>query len=238
MRLAILSDVHGNWPALRATLADMRNHAFDQVVVLGDLACKGPCPEEAVRAIREAGFTVVQGNTDALYRPGAVRDGAPPGSPAAAFVQLHRWNEARLTEEERSYLANLPPAHRMREAGLLFVHATPEEQSRRVRPFASREEFEAAFAGAAERVIFCGHTHYPGLRWWEGRLVVNAGSVGQPYDGDNRACYVIYDAARGREGVTFRRVPYDVEETVRLALERGMPGALWYARGLREGHET
>lgn len=226
MRLAILSDIHGNLEAAQRVLDDIATQACQRIICLGDTVGYGPNPRECLDLVRQMDVCLL-GNHD--Y--GALID--PEGFSAAAEQaifwtrsQLENGSEPTVTRERLAFLATLPRT--VREGQHLFVHGSvrnplneyvfPEDvQNRR-----KMEKLFSMFQG----YCFQGHTHVPGvftadmtfvrpeesvgkIDLGSDKAMINVGSVGQPRDGDWRACYVILEDA----SVEFRRVEYNVEMT-------------------------
>jgi len=238
--IAILSDVHANLEALRAVLADLARQGADAVYCLGDVVGYGPDPR-ACLDLAMAWRAVLLGNHDeaALLGP----DGFAPTAERAALwtrEQLAADVPDRAARERRlGFLAGLP--RRREEGGLLFVHGSARDPLHEyVHPedVNNQSKMGRVFA-LVGRCCFQGHTHVPGVftaggpagpyrfrspeelgdryRFRGGKALVNVGSVGQPRDGDWRACYALLDG----DTVLFRRVGYDVEATVRKVRETG-----------------
>ncbi|MGH8022239.1 MAG: metallophosphoesterase family protein [Limisphaerales bacterium] len=213
MKMLILSDVHGNWPALRAVLE--AETKFDQILYLGDLVNYGPQPAECVRWAMEHFHTgrFIQGNHD---RAVALDEDPICSTAYTALADATQKISARLlTAEMKQFLAGLKPLHRFQLQGAKCVacHACPKDPLYVYLPQtapASLWESELVTAGLPN-VLFLGHTHLPMLTRLLKALLVNPGSVGQPKDGDPRAAYAVWEDGE----VTLRRAAYDVEETVR-----------------------
>lgn len=225
MRVAVFSDVHGNWRALQAVLADVRGRA-DVVVCAGDVAWGGPFPELVVDHLRESALPCVVGNTDLT----AAGD-------EGAHHPWARWARERLREHHRAFLAGLPPEHRIETPSgrLLVVHSAPGDPARPLPDPSQEGELERLFGDAGAAVVVHGHDHRPSVAGLRRVSVVGTGAVGLPFDGDPRACYVIV-TAEGR-GFSFehRRVAYDVEAAAAEAEKAGMPGAARWGAAIRRG---
>lgn len=240
MRIAILSDVHGNLTALEAVLSDALAQRVDQMICLGDLAFKGPQPGECVSRIRELGIPCIHGNTDLFLLEVA---GIAPSRPLPSGVSVppelspfFRWHVDRLSAEDLAYLAALPFAHRMAADGrsLLFVHASPQDAVAGIRPTMAPDEIRPLLMGEEADWIIAGHVHEPYAFRFEKRWLANPGPIGFSLDGDGRASYAILDTAHS--SFELRRVGYDFDAVVAAARERGFcfdPEA--YGQSLREG---
>ena len=211
MRVAALYDVHGNLPALEAVLAEAGRERVDLVVAGGDVVW-GPRPSECLRLLREARAAFVRGNCE--------REVAERCDEAAA------WCADRLDDEERVFVASLPLAER--REGVLFCHATPRSDSEVVTVLSPDERVRAAFGGVGERLVVCGHTHRQYDRRVDGVRVVNAGSVGLPYEGRSGAFWALVAG-----DVDLRCTAYDVERAAADAEASGFPAADVFSAALR-----
>jgi putative phosphoesterase len=221
MKILIVSDIHGNWPALQAVLAAEPD--ADHILCLGDLVNYGPHPAECVRWAMDVGSTgrFIQGNHDRAFGC----DETPHCSPAYQLLaeSMQVATSHLLAPEIKHYLAELQPQQRFQFAGAKCAacHATPTDP---LYHYLGEEsgvtlwESELVRAGHPD-FLFVGHTHVPMKTQFQRTQVVNPGSVGQPKHGDPRAAYAIWS-----DGVvSLRRTVYDVEQTIRafsgLALE-------------------
>jgi putative phosphoesterase len=225
MRIAIISDVHGNLAALEAVIADLAQLAPDLVVHGGDLALNGPRPAECVDRIRELGWPGVVGNTDqALWQ-------MPPGLPERAtrvFARLTERTAELLGEERLNWLRQLPDTWR-RGDELALVHAVPGDLWKGIAPDAPDAELERHYRPLGAALAVYGHIHHPYVRQLSALTVANSGSVGLPYDGDPRSSYLL--VTDGQPEV--RRVAYDLERHLRDLESSNYPSARWLAMQAR-----
>jgi diadenosine tetraphosphatase ApaH/serine/threonine PP2A family protein phosphatase len=237
---AVLSDIHGNLEALDAVLADLDGRRPGSVVCLGDFVGYGASPNECIERVRPRLEAAVVGNHDAVAC-GRVRLSAFNSDAAAAA----RWTGGTLTPENRAWLESLPYTQVWR--GARIVHASPDEPEE-WHYVLSLDEAEHEMEAFAEALCLIGHSHVPGCFEEDGdrlrysrepqvrldpgrRYIVNAGSVGQPRDGDPRAAYLLWDDER--RTLSHQRVAYDVETAMRRIREAGLPPFL--AERLRWG---
>jgi putative phosphoesterase len=227
MRVAMISDIHANLPALEAVLADAERQAVEGVFCAGDLVGQGPHPNQVVSLIRKAGIPSILGNQEIEVRTLAKRARPDP--------KRHMlWTCAVLKKKNREYLIDLPPDRTLEVGGanILIVHGSPHGTFDTMHPSLTPETIRAWFPSGARRpeVLVGGHTHVPFVRTVDGMLVVNAGTVGRPFDGDPRASWALLDLDEGRARARIRRVGYPVEETVRAMKRIGMQK--WRRRAL------
>ena len=246
MRLALISDIHGNRPALDAVLAHITaDAAVDATYHLGDLVGYGPWPNEVIVKLRDAQIPGVAGNYDSTVATGYKHCGCRSENAAQEELahQSCAWTLAHVSEESKQFLHALPfrmdirplgghragPTVRLLHGGaqLNTVYVTDD------RP----DEFLAAMAdtlGAKPGDAICfGHTHIPWQRTVGGVLFVNTGSVGRPKDGDPRACYVVLEIGDTSVSAQFVRVEYDIEEAVQGIVASELPNE--FAEFLRTG---
>jgi predicted phosphodiesterase len=226
MRIAILSDVHGNLTALAEVAGRLREDAPDLAIVAGDLCLDGPSPAEVVDMVRAAGWVALKGNTDAylasLRDEGAAR-AAGKNWPALA------WTQAALGDERLAYLDGLDLRYELAmpepAAGLLATHANPLDLEQKLWPATPAAEVKRLLAGVAAGTFVHGHIHIPSVRYVGRWRLVNVSSVGQPKDGDRRAAYSLFTWRDDGWQVEQRRVAYDVAAVERAIRQSGMPEA-------------
>lgn len=225
MRLAIISDIHGNREALSRTLDDIRTRGADEIICLGDIVGYGPDPGECLSMVRELDVPCLMGNHDAATYDLVVRSTFSPLARTAI-----EWTSGRLDKETIEHLRGLPLV--LERHGMTFVHAAPVDPQE-FNYIMDESDAAGHFAGFSSPICFIGHTHHPevfcedltGRRVVRGlRAIVNVGSVGQPRDGDQRACYGLFDTSSW----TFEhiRVPYPVEITAEKIYAAGLPRQL------------
>ncbi len=235
MKLAVISDAHGNLTALEAVLADIDHSGITDIFSLGDLVGYGPHPEAVVRTIQERHIPTVQGNHDrAVAAPHHLEWFNPE---ARRSLESTR---SMLSEETLAFIGSRPPS--LVRHGVRFVHGFPPDSLSTYLFQVTGEDLQAAFTDMTESRCFVGHTHELVLVGHNGtgtqhhpleegktplqrdhRYIINSGAVGQPRDGDNRAKYVIYDT--GADTVTVRYVTYDIQRTVDAIIAAGLPHA-------------
>ncbi|WIG60757.1 MAG: Diadenosine tetraphosphatase related serine/threonine protein phosphatase [Ktedonobacterales bacterium] len=241
MRIAIISDIHGNLIALNAVLDDLAREPLDQIICLGDVASFGPQPAEVVARLRAAGCPVVMGNADAEL--------LTPGAPAAdetlrRLQEIDVWCAAQLSTADRAYISSFQPTISVTldtGASLLCYHGSPQSFNDPIRTTTSDDDLARYFSGFSAQLFAGGHTHIQMLRRYRDALVLNPGSVGLAYDrvpspgvadatvrNPPWAEYAILTVAGGRLGVDLRRVPFDVAALLRAARASGMPHAAWW----------
>jgi putative phosphoesterase len=233
MRVAVVSDIHGNLTAFEAVLADVRQCSPDLVLHGGDLADGGSSPVEIVDHIRSLGWPGVMGNTDEmLVQPDSLEEFARQSSAPPilwnVIRQIASATRSSLGEERLAWMSELPRLKIHEDFAL--VHATPESCWRTPPAEATDAELENLYGSLRRSIVIFGHTHRPFVRCIAGqpRLLINTGSVGLSFDGDHRASYLILDESTP----SIRRVDYNVEKELKALASCGLPGAKWTAKML------
>jgi putative phosphoesterase len=235
MRLAIVSDIHGNLTALEAVIADIEDRRPDLVVHGGDLVLSGCQPAEVIDRIRELGWPGIVGNTDELlWRPEEHATQSQRAPKLRDLLRVLFEDYAPATREligpERIAWLRALPGER-RDDDLTLVHASPGDLWRAPGPDADDSELVSTYAPCGTRMVVYGHIHRPYIRRVGELVVANSGSVGSPFDGDPRASYLLVDA--GKPEIV--RVEYDVEREASLLLSSGYPDAVRLAETRRVG---
>ncbi|HVM34075.1 MAG TPA: metallophosphoesterase family protein [Actinomycetota bacterium] len=220
MRIAVLSDIHGNLLALDAVMTDLEAQDVDEVWCGGDVAWGGPWAAECIRRVRDAGWTTVRGNTDVWIT----------GDPQTAEDEdqrqfLKQMAEAhQLSDEDARWLLNLPLGHSGR-GSILLVHGTPESPFVGPLPDAPTRDFRPYEGGAS--IVVYGHVHQAFVRrLTDGTIVANAGSVGFPLDAPS-AAYLIIDQEGPEWTLRHRRVTFDRRAVIAQARALGGPIGDW-----------
>lgn len=235
MRLAIVSDIHGNLTALEAVLKDLRRQSPDVVCHLGDLVTHGYRPAEVLDCVRAQGWKGVVGNTDEmLWRPELMPDlasGAPKLKALyeTLFQDLSPATRDLLGAERVAWLKALPAT--LRDGDLAMLHASPGNLWRAPLADATSEYLDAAYESLEAQIVVYGHIHNPYVRRTGKLTVANTGGVGLSYDGDPSASYLLIDGGHCH----MRRVEYDIEQEARALLASSYPRAEWLASMLRSG---
>jgi len=214
MPLAAFSDIHGNKHALEKVLMDIRQHAPDQVVCLGDLVGYGAFPNEVIETMRAAGIPTVTGNYDDGVGFDREECGCAYTTPEdiARGDQSLKWTQAQVTPENSAWLRSLPRELRFTFGRwrVLCVHGSPRRLNEYLFEDRPERSLERMFADLEADVILCGHTHLPYHRRIGSAHLINVGSAGKPRGGDPRACYALVQLD-DEVITTFPRVQYDVE---------------------------
>jgi putative phosphoesterase len=235
MRLAIISDVHGNLAALDAVLADLRRQKPDLIFHGGDIPYGGCNPSEVIDCIMQEGWPGVLGNTDEVLWSDAGRAVLEGISPKlkpllhTIFDVVGPATRAMIGEARLNWLRALPLE--LRHENLVLMHAAPGNIWKAPMHTAEDTELEATYEPLnASIVVYC-HIHRPFVRKLKTMTVCNSGSVGMPYDGDPRSSYLLITDGEPE----IRRVEYDVEKEVGRLLASNYPQKEWLAEIRRRG---
>lgn len=222
MRVAIISDIHGNQIAFDAVLQDLAQQPpVDELVIAGDLCLNGPCPKQVLEMIQELDCPVVQGNVDIEVVNEAPEKGVKKRTTVA-------WTREQIGQEGIDYLASLPVSHLVTNptgTDLLVVHANPLNQEDAIFPNAPDDTLEHLLGGLEPNIgaLAYGHLHIAYTRRWRNLLLADVGSCGVPRDEDIRASYAILSSQESVWEAEIRRVPYDVKAVVKQIKTCGMP---------------
>ncbi len=255
MKLAVLSCIHANLPALEAVMADIKTQAVDQIYCVGDLAGYGPHPNEVIERIQALEIPTCAGcwDEDVVEGHNACECSYPSLLAERRGRLAHEWTNARVSDDNKAFLASLP--HSLSLDNLAFVHGSPHSAHEYLLPTMSDFiALERVLATGAD-ILFCGHTHVPYVRSLSHgeieiriyrdnqtqeqqfrtplKQIINVGSVGEPRHGRPNATYVIYDRESG--ATTLREVAYDVRQTCVDIVARGLPNV--FAWRLAQGLE-
>jgi predicted phosphodiesterase len=236
MRVAVLSDIHGNLEAFRAVLGRIADLRIDRRVCLGDIVGYGADPNACIEIVRRESITCVLGNHDT--RAIGMEE---PDTFNAAAERAVLWTRAQLTDENRDLLAALPRELAREDAFL--VHGSIHDTDRYILYARDLQDNFAMLRELPGRPAICffGHTHLPvayssggaGIRQelgttialaTERQYLVNPGAVGQPRDGDPRAAFAVYDT--DDRSVTFHRTEYDIAAAQEKIITAGLPPRL------------
>lgn len=232
MRLGLIADIHGNLPALDKVLAELDRDGVDQIVCLGDVAV-GPQPVETLERLQALGCPTIMGNWDACMLGEAP---SVDGELSEMLVDACTWSTSQLSPAQREYMRGFQDTLELRldaELTLLAFHGSPRSFDDEIYSTTPDEELESMLAGHEASVFAGGHTHFQMFRRFGESVVVNAGSVGQPFrrrqPGVMRLspwaeyCLVAYEG--GSLAIELRRTAVDVEAVIATMRRSGMPHA-------------
>ena len=234
MKYAIISDIHSNKEALQSVLDDISKNRVDKIICLGDIVGYGPNPKECIELLKSLpNVEVILGNHDAaIIEKTNIADFNDNAKEAIKI------NKTLITETELEYISSLKMSYA--ENGVLFVHGSPRDPINEY--LMTMKKLQENMELFSEKICFVGHTHLPlvyvktdlGTDYIENiegnqeisimadrRYIINTGSVGQPRDGDTRACFLYYDTSENK--VTYCRLKYDIESVQKKMKDLQLP---------------
>lgn len=243
MKIAIISDIHGNLDALSAVLADLEKEKCRKIFCLGDLVMAGPEPHETLNKIHDLintkDINIIQGNTDNMLSVFSLETYNKILKVNDVMANAYMADSELLTDEEKEFLKNFPPQKEITIGNIkiLLVHGSPRRNDENIFPNLKIEEVEEMIKGTDANIIFCGHTHMPcGYQTNTEQTVVNVGSVGRPFTETPDSCYVVMDIDEEKSTYTLehRFVKYNVEHACEKIIERKFKGAEKLAKMLKK----
>jgi putative phosphoesterase len=226
--VAVITDIHGNLPALEAALARIDELGIETVYCGGDLVGYGPWPNEVCGLIQERGIPTIYGNYDyAIGRDEEDCMCAYPNQHDRDLGQLSvHWTLENTSQASKDFMRELPFDLRFELGGkrILLVHGSPRKVNEYLFEDKPARTFERIAAGADCDVMVFGHTHKPWIHTYGDTLFVNCGSVGKPKDGDPRGGFAVLDADGGAVSARIERFAYDAEYAASQVAEAGLPG--------------
>ena len=234
MRIALISDIHGNKIALQAVLDDIAGIGVDQLVCLGDVATLGPDPTGAIRLLQEQNCQCIMGNHDEfLFSPSLIQT----YTQAPDVLESIEWCQTQLTSADLDFLRTFEATIEL-DIGtkLSLFHGSPRSHMENILATTPAKELDEMIGGDRSDILVGGHTHIQMMRQHRGLLIVNAGSVGQPFEeffvgGTPKllphAEYAIVESQRGRVNVTLKRLPLEKKTLLTAANLSGNPMRQW-----------
>lgn len=211
MRFAVLSDIHGNLPALQAVFEDLARQGFDQLIVAGDYI-GGPQPVEAINLLLGYDPIMISGNSDTNLLK--LRNGeAPKEWYDSHQFSLLRWANNHVDDRTMEILQSLPEQQSIicsAADSIRIVHGSPRDQYESIFPLSAPDTLDVAFAQIEENILICGHTHVPWVIERSDRIGLNPGAVGGPLNGQAGANYAILEKGIDGWGVEHRSLSYDI----------------------------
>lgn len=227
MKVAIISDIHGNLYALERVLEDIEREAPDRIVCLGDVIAFGPQPDEVLKRVRDLGCPVVMGNCDVFFVEWPL-----PAEDSLNYDRV-KWAAERLSPSDLEFMASFQPtvAVPLQDgASLLCFHGSPRSNTEMILATTPEDELAEMLSGFDARVMVGGHTHLQLIRRMPETVVANAGSIGMPFNPGDHSTFVpwaewaLFEFSDGGLSVGLRRTALDVAEMTARATNSGMPG--------------
>lgn len=226
MRLAILSDIHGNLPALEAALDQIDRAGVDEIISAGDMV-GGPEPGQVIEILRERNCRMIRGNNEE-YILQLASESSPEWWRTSKQFGFIRWNFEQLNDESIAFLNSLPEQMVISLPGteaIRVVHGSPQSSSELVYPDRDIAQLDLALEMVPERILVFGHTHIPWTMKRNGKLALNPGSVSATLNGKVGGSYAILDSAGGDWSVEQYDLHYDISLTRKAFIETGLLAA-------------
>jgi putative phosphoesterase len=224
-KMAFISDIHGNAVALDAVLADIQQKEVDKIYVLGDICYRGPEPKRSLELVQALHTDVIKGNADEWVVRG-VREGEVPDKALELMNTERQWAVKQLAPADLEYLENLPTQLNLNVEGIRInaFHATPDSLFDIVLPNADDEAILSNLMKPADAAVYVyAHIHRPYIRYINGKVIMNIGSVGLPFDGLTKASYGLVEIEDGKIQTSIQRVSFDLEKVIQLYEEVNYP---------------
>lgn len=226
MKIAVISDIHGNMEALEAVIKDIENEDCEKIFALGDYAMAGPEPDTAINWFiqkdNDERFTLIQGNTDLMIAEYSEKTYQQLKEKAPIMAEALKNDFWLINPIQRNFLKNLPLQKEITIDGIkiLLVHGSPRRNNEDISPDLTIAQVEEIITGTDADVILCGHTHTPcGFQTSKKQTVVNVGSVGRPFTEEPDACYLKLTINNGKCLFEHKFVKYN-KETASLKLRK------------------
>ncbi len=240
MRTAFVSDIHGNFTAFKAVLADLDSQKVDQIVSLGDTITMGPQPLEVLAKLRELNCIYIKGNHDwAVLKP----EQAESFQIAEHLIPDLYWCGEKLTQADKDFINSFQDSHEFtfpNGISVLCFHGSPFSSTDLIQATTPPEVLDQYFGGQAENIFIGGHSHIQMYRRYGDKLILNSGSVGNAfmyaYAPGNIpsllpwAEYAILSQNGESLDIDLRRVYFDTDELLKVVAESDLPGAEWWLR--------
>jgi len=238
MRLAIISDIHGNYEAFKAVVEDIRSSNVDKIVCLGDVATLGPQPNEVIELLKSLECRSILGNHEsALFN----LDHAVKYKIAKPVIPVLKWCKSKLSKDELNFLNSFKSEIKISfstKNTLLCFHGSPNSNSELISSSSPEAQMKRHFLNSDYKYFCGGHSHIQMLRQYNGKLIINPGSVGIPFLsipplGESPSLlpwaeYALVDYTKGSLSVNLRRVDYNIDRLLNSVKKSDMPLKEWW----------
>jgi len=227
MKVAVLSDIHGNGVALNYAISDLKNLGISKIIILGDVIMKGPMPSQALEILKDRDLEIIawiKGNTD-LWLEEISDTWIPLTNREKELYSYYKYAKDSLNKEQILFVKELPLQSSITLNGtkILCVHGTPQPIVEAIDGSVSKEEIRRVINGVNEQVVLSGHSHTSFIGEVDNKKIFNVGSVGNALDGDNRISYGILDFDGNEMKLVNRRISYPINEIIDIAIKNKFP---------------
>lgn len=233
MRLAILSDIHGNYEALQEIVCDLTNNNISSVIFLGDLVMKGPQPKEVFQTLKELNpLCWLKGNTE-LWLSDKRTQNESINSTLKEIELYRNFAIERLSKDSINFMLNCPEKKSLaiKSKNFLCVHGSPRSITEALYPSSN---FKNAIKNVKEDIILCGHSHVPFVKKIEDKVLFNPGSVGCSYDGQANSSYGIINITESNIDFSIKRLSYSITKLMDNAKKENFPRLQVYASLIKD----
>jgi putative phosphoesterase len=232
MKIAVISDIHGNLEALEAVMQDIEKEKCDKIFALGDYAMAGPEPWKIIdffmQKESDENYKIIQGNTDLMIADYNAEMYATLLEKAPVMAEALKDDFFQINILQRDFLKKLPVQLEVEEEGVKFllVHGSPRRNNEDILSDTPMREVERMLQGVDANVVLCGHTHIPcGFQTSTKQTVVNVGSVGRPFTPEPKSCYLVITVSDGKCVFKHKFVEYNINRAVMKLRGRSFAGA-------------
>jgi len=227
VKVAVLSDIHGNGVALKYTIRDFKKLGISKIVILGDVVMKGPMPSEVLNLLNDEELEVlawIKGNTDMWFKE-FLEVGENLSDREKQLHLYYKYSKEHLSSDEVAFIDSLPleSSIRLNNIEILCVHGTPKSIVEAIDGTVHKEDIKKSISGVKEQLILCGHSHNSFIGEIDGKKIFNVGSVGNSLDGDNRISYGILELLENEVKLINRRIEYPVNEIINISIKNKFP---------------
>jgi len=244
MRIAFISDIHGNFTAFQAVLADMDSQNIDQIVCLGDTVTMGPQPVEVLKTLRGMDCLFIKGNHDAaVLNP----ENAPQHEITHYLIPDLHWCKNQLTPDDLQFIDSFKPMLELKlpnEINILAFHGSPLSPTDIIQATTPPETLDKYFGERAADIFIGGHSHIQMQRRHGNKLILNSGSIGNAFKFVYTpgvvpsllpwAEYMIINQTENLLAIESRRVYFDTDKLLKIVTESSLPGANWWLKQYQE----
>jgi len=219
MKVAVLSDIHGNGIALNYAIRDLKELGISKVIILGDVVMKGPMPAQVLEMLnndKDLGILAwIKGNTDMWFEE-ISEAWIPSSDKEKQLYSYYKYAKDRLNEDQIVFIKKLPFEYSLllNRIKILCVHGTPQSIVEAIDNSVSEGDIKKAVNGVKEQLILCGHSHTSFIGEVDNKKIFNVGSVGNSLDGDNRISYGILDFSENEVKLVNRRIEYPIKKVI------------------------
>lgn len=232
MKIAVISDIHGNLDALNAVMEDIKKEECERVFVLGDYAMAGPEPSATIdwffQKQFDSNFKMIQGNTDFMIANYNEELYETIKTKAPIMAEALKNDVSVINPIQKDFLRDLPVQLQVEEEGvkILLVHGSPRKNNEDILPNTPIEEVEKMLENVDADIVLCGHTHLPcGFQTSKKKTVVNVGSIGRPFTENPKSCYLKLTISNGKCLFEHKFVDYNKEHASEKLKKRDFTGA-------------